>query len=68
MTGKMRISLVDKGLGEMRGKVDITGSYAFMKEALLTSVEACAKAGGISTLQLLADLYHTEKANELPKV
>ncbi len=57
---KMRISLTDKG-GEIHGKVEIEGNYGFTREALLTTLESVAKSYQMDTLDLITDLYHTEK-------
>lgn len=45
----------------VHGKVGLHGSYAFHKEALLTIVEAVAKAHVMTPSDLLIDLYHMER-------
>ncbi len=55
---KMRISLSDKG-GDIHGKVEVEGNYAFTKEALLIVMEAVARPFGMSAKDLIIELYHT---------
>ena len=57
---KLRASLTDKG-GQIHGKVEYEGSYLMAKEALLTTIESLAKSFGMTTEDLLKDLYWTEK-------
>ena len=57
---KFRASLTDKG-GEIHGKVEYQGDYASAKEVLLTTIESISKSFGMTTEDLLKDLYWTEK-------
>lgn len=60
---KFRTSLTDKG-GQIRGKVEYEGSYHDAKEALLTTLESVARSFGMTTTDLIIDLYHSEKKSD----
>lgn len=63
-TNKMRISLVEKD-GDIKGKVELHGNYAFIKEGFAVAIDAAAKACGMTALDLIIDLYHAQgKINE----
>ena len=56
---KLRVSLTDKG-DDIGGTVQYEGNYADAKEALLTTLEAIAKSFGMTTKDLIIDIYRMD--------
>ena len=53
---KMRISLTEKVVGEIRGTIECSGDGSFMLEALAEIVDVLAGDYGVPPVELLNDL------------